>query len=217
MDEQAGIITRTFLFNFDLLKPHFYIVKLGFTEVAIIFLILLESIGKAVLTSTHNICFEQKYEKYEFLSENFQFLEMKFSIYLHRRIFVMESSWSVHTIINVGNAVPQFIFEPAQDKTYNKTCVTRKDSDQPVHPPSTAKILVYPSPDSLEAVEDTCISVDSDQTHTCHTSHCETKSHRIWLFSNPFPHKNFKSHRIFRLSKRIFYEELIINYTTLYF
>ena len=32
----------------------------------------------------------QKYEKYQsFLSENFQFLEGKFSIYLNRRVFVM--------------------------------------------------------------------------------------------------------------------------------
>ena len=45
---------------------------------------------KAVLTSTHNLCFEQKYEKYQsFLCEIFQFLEVKFSIYLYRRIFVM--------------------------------------------------------------------------------------------------------------------------------
>ena len=37
-----------------------------------------------------NLCFEQKYEKYQsFLSENFQFLEMKFSIHLKRRVFVM--------------------------------------------------------------------------------------------------------------------------------
>ena len=34
-----GCITRTRLYNFDLLKPHFYIVKLGFTGVNIIFLI----------------------------------------------------------------------------------------------------------------------------------------------------------------------------------
>ena len=35
--------------------------------------------------------FEQKYEKYQnFLSENFKFLEVKFSIYLNRRVFVME-------------------------------------------------------------------------------------------------------------------------------
>ena len=37
-----------------------------------------------------NLCFEQKYEKYQsFLSENFQYLEVKFSIYLNRRVFVM--------------------------------------------------------------------------------------------------------------------------------
>ena len=32
--------------------------------------------------STHNLCFVQKFRS--FLSENFQFLEMKFSIYLNR-------------------------------------------------------------------------------------------------------------------------------------
>ena len=37
-------ITKTHLYNFDLLKPHFYIVKLGFTGVFIIFLILLKNI-----------------------------------------------------------------------------------------------------------------------------------------------------------------------------
>ena len=43
--------------------------------------------------STNNLCFEQKYEKYEnyqvFLSEYFQFLAVKFSIYLNRLVFVM--------------------------------------------------------------------------------------------------------------------------------
>ena len=47
-------------------------------------------LGEAVLTSTLNLCFEQKYEKYQsFLYENFQFLVVKFSIYLNRRVFVM--------------------------------------------------------------------------------------------------------------------------------
>ena len=32
-------ITKTYLYNFDPHKPHFYIVKLGFTRVYIIFLI----------------------------------------------------------------------------------------------------------------------------------------------------------------------------------
>ena len=39
---------------------------------------------------SHNLCFEQKYEKYQiFLSENFPVLVVKFSIYLNRRVFVM--------------------------------------------------------------------------------------------------------------------------------
>ena len=62
------------------------------------FLFLLKN-DEAVLTSTHNLCFEQKCEKYQnFLSENFQifwkwhsldFSLTFFSIYLNRRIFVM--------------------------------------------------------------------------------------------------------------------------------
>ena len=42
-------------------------------------------LAEAVLTSTHNLCFKQKYEKYQgfLLSENFQFLVVKFSIYLN--------------------------------------------------------------------------------------------------------------------------------------
>ena len=66
---------------FDPLKPHFYIVKLGFTWVYVIFHISAQNIdfgtrwnrlGEAVLTSTHNLCFEQKSEKYQnLLSEIF--------------------------------------------------------------------------------------------------------------------------------------------------
>ena len=40
--------------------------------------------------STHNLCFELKYKKYQnFLSEIFPFLVVKFSIYLNRCVFVM--------------------------------------------------------------------------------------------------------------------------------
>ena len=38
------LITRTYLYNVDLLEPHFYIVKLGFKGVYIIFLFLLKNI-----------------------------------------------------------------------------------------------------------------------------------------------------------------------------
>ena len=37
-------ITKTYLYNFDPFKPHFYIVKLGFTGVDIIFLISAQNI-----------------------------------------------------------------------------------------------------------------------------------------------------------------------------
>ena len=66
-------IKKTCLYNFDPLKPHFYIVKLGLTGVCIIFLISAQNIdcgysldppAEAVLTSTHNLYFEQKHEKY---------------------------------------------------------------------------------------------------------------------------------------------------------
>ena len=87
----AFCITKTYLYNFDPLKPHFYIVKLGFTGVYIIFLISAQYIDCVYsLEPPRNLCFDQKYEKYQrFLSENFQFLEVKFSIYLNRRVFVM--------------------------------------------------------------------------------------------------------------------------------
>ena len=49
------------------------------------------------------------------------------------------------------------------DKTYNKTCVTSKDSDQSVHPPSMAMVLMFSSLNSLEAVESTC-DQRTDQT-----------------------------------------------------
>ena len=49
-------------------------------------------LGEAVLTSTHNLCFEQKSEKYQyFSSENFHFLVVRFSVYLNRHVFVMQS------------------------------------------------------------------------------------------------------------------------------
>ena len=56
-----------------------------------------------------------------------------------------------------------FLYETAHDKTYNKTCVTSKDSDQPVHSPSKAIILSHSSFDSLEVAEGTCNQRDSDQ------------------------------------------------------
>ena len=42
--KEANSITKTRLYNADPLKPHFYIVKLGFTGVHIIFIISAQNI-----------------------------------------------------------------------------------------------------------------------------------------------------------------------------
>ena len=58
--------------------------------------IVLFGVVEAVLMSTYNLCFKQKSEKLsEYLSENFQFLVVKSSIYLNRRIFEINRSGTV--------------------------------------------------------------------------------------------------------------------------
>ena len=85
-------ITKTCLYNIDPLKPHFYIVKLGFTGVYIIFLI---SAQKHRLWYSlelprrggsneypQSMFWPEVWEISEFLSENFHFLVVKmFSIF----------------------------------------------------------------------------------------------------------------------------------------
>ena len=70
-------ITKTCLYNFDPLKPHLYIVKLGFTGVYLIFLISAWNIdcGRVFVRTAS--------------SRRFHFLVVKFSVYLNRHVFVM--------------------------------------------------------------------------------------------------------------------------------
>ena len=67
-------ITKPCLYNTDPLKPHFYIVKLGFTGVYIIFLISAQNIDCRYSLEPPRLggsneypqlCFEQKHEKYQ--------------------------------------------------------------------------------------------------------------------------------------------------------
>ena len=51
----------------------------------------LNRLAEAVLTSTNNLCFEQKYEiSQNFLSENFHFFGGEIPVYLNRYVFVMQ-------------------------------------------------------------------------------------------------------------------------------
>ena len=74
-------ITKTCLYNFDPLKPHFLCSKTGVYRVML----------------THNLCFEQKYEKYSsfYLKIFIFFFVVKFSVYLNRLVFVMKYFFGV--------------------------------------------------------------------------------------------------------------------------
>ena len=95
------IITKTYLYNIEPLQPYFYIVKLGFTGVYIIFLNSVQNIDCRYSLEPPRWGGSNEYLQSmfwteirkisEFLSENFQFLEVKFSIYLNRHVFVMSS------------------------------------------------------------------------------------------------------------------------------
>ena len=98
-------ITKTCLYNFDPLKPHFYIVKLGFTGVDIIFLISAQKHRLWVLVRTASPRQFYRVPTIYVLRRNmknirnfiwiFQFLEVKFPIYLNRRVFVLLPSSTV--------------------------------------------------------------------------------------------------------------------------
>ena len=53
--------------------------------------------------STHNLCFEKKYEKDQnFLCEKLPFLVVKFSVYLNRHVFVMNDIFPILTGTHVA-------------------------------------------------------------------------------------------------------------------
>ena len=103
-------ITRniTYLYNFDALKLHFYLVRVGFTGVYIIFLISAQKHRLWVLV--RNALSRRFYQVpsinvlgrnmkiSDFLSEHYQFLVVKFSIYLNRHVFVMAVSHEIKGI-----------------------------------------------------------------------------------------------------------------------
>ena len=68
-----------------------------------------------VLTSTHNLCFEQKYENIRNVDlKIFLFLVVKFSIYLNRSVFVMYSSLGVHAALYEIQGTGSFVLSCLQ-------------------------------------------------------------------------------------------------------
>ena len=106
---QTGLserITKTRLYNFNHLKPDFYIVKLGFTGVYIIFLIFVQKHRLWNLLEPPRRGGSNEYTQSIFWAEirnisgffiwKFSiFLVVKFAIYLNRRVFVMDKKYRI--------------------------------------------------------------------------------------------------------------------------
>ena len=92
-------ITKTCLYNFDPIKPHFYIVKLGFTGVYIIFSYFCSKHWLWVLVRTarrggsnedpHSMFWAEIWKISEFFISIFSFLVIKFSVYLKIIIIII--------------------------------------------------------------------------------------------------------------------------------
>ena len=98
-------ITKTYLYNFDPLKPHFHVVKLGFTGVYIIFHISAQNIDygyplelprRGGSNYPQSMFWAEIWKiSFFFLSENIHFLVIKFLVYLNRLLFVMTWKYRV--------------------------------------------------------------------------------------------------------------------------
>ena len=93
-------ITEAYLYNFDPLTPHFYIVKLGFTGVCIIFLMSAQNIDCGYSLEPPHRGGSNEYPQSMFWAKNmknirifylkiFIFLVVKFWVYLNRHVFIM--------------------------------------------------------------------------------------------------------------------------------
>ena len=86
-------ITKTCLYNFDPLKPHFYIVKLGFTRVYIIFVISAKNINCVYSLEPPRRGGSNEYPQSMFWAEIWKISEFciwKFSVFGGEIIYIFE-------------------------------------------------------------------------------------------------------------------------------
>ena len=101
-------IPKRCLYNFDPHKPHFYMVKLGFTGVYLIFLISSQNIDCGYSLEPPRRGGSNEYPQSMFWAETwkisknfiwfFSFFVVKFSIYLNRHVFVMKTHFRIMQI-----------------------------------------------------------------------------------------------------------------------
>ena len=118
-------ITKTRLYTFDPLKPHFYIVKLGFTGVYIILLISAQKHRLWVFVRTASARRFKRAPTIYVLSRNikniwffclkiFNFSVINFSVYLNRYVFVM--------LLGVQCVQLRFIYAKQKENIVNVFC-----------------------------------------------------------------------------------------------
>ena len=118
----SNLITKTYLYNFDPLKPHFYIVKLGFTGVTLFFLFLLKNIDCGFLLEPPQWGSSNEYPQSVFWTEIWKiseffiwklfFFTVKFSIYLNRRVFIMCLQKPVDKMLFQPQCIDSFLTSP---------------------------------------------------------------------------------------------------------
>ena len=130
----------TCLYDLDALKPHFYIINVGFTggggggEGDIIFHISAQNIdcrysfepphrGGSDLTSTHYVLSRNMGNIRFFYLKIFLFWVVKFSIYLNRRVL-------------------ELIWDETWAATYLQICAPNADTNQPAHPRNLIRVFV---------------------------------------------------------------------------
>ena len=87
--------------------------------------------------STQNLCFEQKYEKYQnFISENLHFLVVKISVHLNRWVFHNVTLRRFFLLLRTKRS-----FEPQREKT-SFWRAPNEYSNQPAHPWSLIRVFV---------------------------------------------------------------------------
>ena len=127
---------KTYPYNFDSLKPHCYIVKLGFTGVYSILPLSAQKHRFWVPTlrggsNEYPKCmfWAEIWKISEFLSENFQFLVMKFSIYLNRCVFVMSRSASARMLEHASEAARTMWYIPCEKRPLCHKRATQAKAD----------------------------------------------------------------------------------------
>ena len=105
--QYGNTITKTYLYNFDPLKPHFHFSKTGFQGYALFFLFLLKTIDSAYSLEPprrggsneypQSIFWAEIRKISEFLSENFQFFDGENFNIFNRRVYVMPFMVATHS------------------------------------------------------------------------------------------------------------------------